>query len=339
VDASGNGSITRGAAQLPDQETTVTASVQTTDAVGNMAQTTLSLEVDPFVSLLNTSNAVIAGDNVINAIEAQQGFTLTGEVEAGSTVVLSVGGETITATVVGSNWSANIPASAIGSGTGTLSVMVTATDEAGNIDSTVKEIGLDTDVPETLNWTGYGRDGSGIDQIRTEITDDTLYLGQLAGSDSNPVVLNVALASVTEVPELGTTFITPSSNIPDGTHLVLTSTDAAGNTSGAYLVTDDPSTSTVKMSDQIAQALNAHQVDTIDLHFAEDSNLTITEAQITALSDTTDTVRIEGGSDDSVTITGATAQGSNGQGYNVFTLGDATLLIDDEITSVNTGVV
>lgn len=340
VDGSGNWSISLGAAQLPEGETTVTAQILTTDAVGNTDQTSLDLTIDTEVRVLNTSDAVVAGDDVINAAEAMAGFSLTGEVEPGSTVVLNVGGQSIAATVTGDGqWSADIPPSAIAGGTGSLTVEIVATDAAGNVDSTSKTLGLDTEAPDTLAWTGYGRDGTGIDQIRTEITEDTLYLGQLAGTDAAPLVLDVALADVTEIPVLGETYITPSNTIPDGTQLVLTSTDAAGNTSGALLVTDDPATNTVAMSDQIADALGSFQIDTIDLHFAEDSNLTITEAQITALSSTTDTVAVEGGSDDSVTITGATAQGGNGSGYNVFTLGDATILIDDDITNVNTGVV
>ena len=89
------------------------------------------------------------------------------------------------------------------------------------------------------------------------------------------------------------------------------------------------------MSDDIAEALSDFQIDTIDLHFAEDSNLTITEAQIKALSENSDTVTIRGGSDDSVTITGAIAEGNDGNGFNVFSLGDATLLIEDDITQVH----
>jgi hypothetical protein len=261
-------------------------------------------------------------------------------VEPGSTVMLSVGGQSIAASVAANgNWTAQIPPSAIPGGTGGLPVTITATDAAGNTATLTETVAMDTDAPETLNWVGYGRDGSGVDQIRTGITDDAVYLGRLAGSDANPMILDVTLADSTDIPVLGQTYHTPASTIPDGTHLVLASTDAAGNTSGAYLVTDDPSTSAVRMSDAIARSLGEFNIDTIDLHFAEDSSLTITEAQIAALSLTTDTVTVLGGNDDSVTIRGAQAQGSNGAGFNLFTLGDATLLIDEDIMQVHTGVV
>jgi hypothetical protein len=133
------------------------------------------------------------------------------------------------------------------------------------------------------------------------------------------------------------TYMELSGSVPDGSHLVLATTDAAGNTSGAYLVTDDPATNTVRMSDDIATTLNQYNVDTIDLQFAEDAELTITEAQIKALSDTKDTVVVHGGADDQVTISGAQANGQqteDGTTYNVFTLGDATVLVEEDITNV-----
>jgi hypothetical protein len=165
-----------------------------------------------------------------------------------------------------------------------------------------------------------------------------VFLGQLTDPAGTPDVTAVAIDTTTDIPAIGQSYIDLTGSVADGTHLVLTSTDAAGNTSGSYLVTDDPATNTVQMSDDIASALSDFQIDTIDLHFAEDSSLTITEAQIKALSDHTDTVTIRGGSDDSVTITGAQAQGSqtvDGEGFNVFALGDARLLIEDDITSIH----
>ncbi|MBS0125602.1 Ig-like domain-containing protein [Thetidibacter halocola] len=340
VTADGGWSVQLGAGELPQGETIAQAQVLTTDAAGNTAQTSILLNIDTEVRVLALSGAPIAGDGIVNAAEAMAGVTLTGVVEPGSTVMLAVGGQSIAASVAANGgWTAQIPPSAIPGGTGGLPVTITATDAAGNTATLTEMVAMDTDAPETLSWVGYGRDGGGVDQIRTGITDDAVYLGRLAGTDANPMILDVALADSTDIPILGQTYHTPVSTIPDGTHLVLASTDAAGNSSGAYLVTDDPATNAVRMSDQIAQALGEFDVDTIDLHFAEDSSLTITEAQIVALSSITDTVTVMGGNDDIVTIRGAQAQGSNGAGYNVFTLGDATLLIDDDITQVHTGVV
>lgn len=77
----------------------------------------------------------------------------------------------------------------------------------------------------------------------------------------------------------------------------------------------------------------------IDLEFMEDATLTLTEAQIVAITGEENTVKVLGNSDDSVRITGATRTGSvteDGTGYSAYELGQATILIEDEITSVST---
>ncbi len=336
VDASGNWSVGFAAGDIPAGEKATTAVVETTDAAGNTATTSVDFDIDTEVNLLAMSSDPVTPDGVINAAEARQGVSLTGVVEQGSTVSVTVGGMVHVATVDASgNWSVDIPPSAIPTGTLSAPVLIEAVDAAGNTRALTETLSVDTDAPDTLNWTGYGRDGSGVDLIRTEITEDDVFLGQLSDPSGTPDVTAVSIDTSTDIEAIGQTYIDLDGSVSDGTHLVLASTDAAGNTSGSYLVTDDPLTNTVLMSDDIAEALSDFQIDTIDLHFAEDSNLTITEAQIKALSENSDTVTIRGGSDDSVTITGATAEGNDGNGFNVFSLGDATLLIEDDITQVH----
>ncbi|MBT53388.1 MAG: hypothetical protein CMF72_08320 [Mameliella sp.] len=342
VDASGNWSVGFTAAEIPTGEKATSAVINTTDAAGNTATTSVSFDIDTVVNTLTMSADPITPDNVINAAEARQGVTLNGTVEEGSTVTVTVGGMAHVAAVDASgNWTVDIPPSAMPTGTQSAPVLIEAVDPAGNTRAITESLNVDTDAPDALGWVGYGRDGSGVDLIRTEITTDDVFLGQLNDPSGTPDVTAVGIDASTDITALGQTYIDLTGSVPDGTHLVLASTDAAGNTAGSYLVTDDPATSTVLMSDDIASALSDFQIETIDLHFAEDSSLTITEAQIKALSDNSDTVTIRGGSDDSVTITGASAQGTetvNGESFNVFTLGDARLLIDDDITQVH-GVV
>ncbi|MBY6113608.1 Ig-like domain-containing protein [Mameliella alba] len=336
VDAAGNWSVGFGAGDIPAGEKSSSAVIDTTDAAGNTATTSVTFDIDTEVNSLAMSSDPVTPDGVINAAEAAQGVTLTGVVEQGSTVTVTVGGMAHVATVDASgNWSVDIASSAIPTGTLTAPVLIEAVDAAGNTRAINETLSIDTDAPDTLHWTGYGRDGSGVDLIRTEITTDDVFLGQLTDPAGTPDVTAVPIDTTTDIPAIGQSYIDLTGSVPDGTHLVLASTDPAGNTSGSYLVTDDPATNTVLMSDDIASALSEFQIDTIDLHFAEDSNLTITEAQIKALSDHTDTVVIRGGADDSVTITGATAEGNDGNGFNVFSLGDATLLIEDDITQVH----
>lgn len=337
VDSQGNWSVSFPASAIPTGETSRVATVDTTDVAGNTAQTSVTIGIDTLVNELDL-NRPVAGDNVINYAEAAAGITLTGDVEPGSTVTVTMGGVVHTAVVSASGaWSLNIPSSSIP--TGTLpnhQISITATDAAGNVDTITETLAIDTEAPDTLSWDGYGRSGGGVAQIWTDNTDDALFLGKVINPSGAASVSEVALSNVVESGDDAYLFL--QNPVADGTHLVLASTDAAGNTSGAYLVTDDTHTNTVQMSDSIANALRAFNVDTIDLQFAEDSELTITESQIKALSETTDTVAIHGGSDDIINIVGAQAAGThseNGHNYNVFTLGDATLLIDDEITKIN----
>ncbi len=339
VDAAGNWTVDFAAGEIPSGEMNSSARINTTDAAGNVAATSVDFGIDTLVNTLAMSSDPVTPDGVINAAEAAQGVTLNGTVEVGSAVTVTVGGMAHVAAVdAAGNWTVDIPSAAIPTGTLSAPVEIEAVDPAGNTRTITEALSIDTDQPDTVSWTGYGRDGSGVDLIRTEITTDDVFLGQLDDPTGSPSVIAVNVDASTDIPAIGQTYMDLDGSVPDGTHLVLTSTDAAGNTSGAYLVTDDPATNTVLMSDDVAQALSDFQIETIDLHFAEDSSLTITEAQIKALSDHTDTVTIRGGSDDQVTITGAQAQGTrtvDGEGFNVFSLGDATLLIEDDITSVN----
>ncbi len=339
VDAQGNWTAQFGAATVPVRElpTPSQITIDTTDAAGNTTQTTTSVTVDTRVQKLNMSSDPVTADNVVNVEEAANGFELTGQVEAGATVVVTLNGIAHTATVnQNGGWTVDIPSTSIPANMdGNLPVTVTATDPAGNVRTTSESVTIDTQVPDTLSWEGYGRDGSGVDLIRTEITSDRVYLGNLVDGAGGPSVVDVNIDN--EVNVGNQTYMELTGSVPDGSHLVLATTDAAGNTSGAYLVTDDPATNTVRMSDDIATTLNQYNVDTIDLQFAEDAELTITEAQIKALSDTTDTVVVHGGADDQVTISGAQANGQqteDGTTYNVFTLGDATVLVEEDITNV-----
>ncbi|WP_418595135.1 Ig-like domain-containing protein [Ponticoccus sp. (in: a-proteobacteria)] len=329
-------------AEIPAGERSLTVTATATDPAGNVETASGSVDVDTLVRNLTLGGTPGGADGVVNALEAKAGFALTGVVEAGSTVSVTLGGVAHVATVDSAgNWTVDIPAGSIPEGTLDAPLLVEATDAAGNTRRLTDSITIDTDAPDAPGWTGYGRDGAGVDLIRTEISEDTVFLGQVTDPAGRPLVTAVDVSSSDDIPGIGQTYINLDGHVADGTHLVLAATDAAGNTTGSYLVTDDPRTNDVLMSDDIAEALSGYQVDTIDLHFAEDSQLTITEAQIMALSSTTDTVTVRGGPDDSVTITGAEAEGTKeveGTTFNVFSLGDATLLIEDEIAAV-TGVV
>ena len=85
-----------------------------------------------------------------------------------------------------------------------------------------------------------------------------------------------------------------------------------------------------------------HNIDELDLGAASNVSLVLTEADIKALSENSDTLTIHSGStpgDDSVTVTGATLEGTrnvDGENYNVYTVGTdgATLVIDQDVTVI-----
>lgn len=334
VDAAGNWTVRFGANDLPSGEYDTSALVQTTDRAGNTAEASVTFRVDTQVHRLTLSSDPVTADNVVNAEEAQQGITLTGEVEIGSSVVVTMGGMAHVATVnAAGRWTVDIPPESIPRGDLDAQVRIEATDAAGNTRSLTDSVAIDTLLPDAPNVESYTRDHIGLRGVTLETTSADIDIGHVV---SDTLIEDVGFADFA-IPTLGETSYTFTQIVPDGSHLVIAATDDAGNTSGTYLVVDDTKTSEVAMSDDLANTLSTWQVGTIDLQFAEDSHLTITEDQILALSSTTDTLIVQGGVDDSVTIVGAQAQGTqhlDGTTFNVFGLGDATLLIEDEITNV-----
>ncbi|WP_372835958.1 Ig-like domain-containing protein, partial [Puniceibacterium confluentis] len=336
VDAEGNWSAAFSGSEVPAGQYDAVAQVSTTDAAGNTATGSAGFRVDTLVDRLTLADDLVTADNVINAAEAAQGVTLSGMVERGSSVSVTFGGMVHAAMVDPSgNWSVDIPPSAIPPGELDAPVLIEATDAAGNTRDLTASVRVDTVAPDAVNVESYTRDHTGLRGISTDLTDDTVTIGHVVGSGSGTEVRAVDFAAF-DIPSLGETSYAFARNVPDGSHLVITATDAAGNSSGTYLVVDDTTTSVVDMS--AASTLGQFQIGSIDLQFAEDSQLTITEAQLLALSSNSDTVTVSGGADDTVTILGAQFTGTStnaaGQNYNIFSLGDGAVLIEDDITNV-----
>ncbi|MDG1469953.1 MAG: Ig-like domain-containing protein [Ascidiaceihabitans sp.] len=308
----------------------------TTDAAGNVDSVASTVQVDTLVNQLNLSSAPVEGDNVVNQAEASDGINLSGQVEPGSTVMVDFEGTTLAANVdAAGNWSIAIPASAIAAGSYDADITVMATDAVGNTATISDTLAIDTDAPDGPVIASYTRDGDGIRGISTEFSADDLSVAQVNADGS----ITEVSATQIDIPQIGETNFSFNSEVPDGSHLIVSSTDSAGNASGTYVVLDDESANSgVDMSNA---SLGNYQIETVDLQFAEEAHLSITEAQLVGLADGTDTLTVKGGGDDEVTITGANQTGSithDGQTYDVYSLGAGTVLIDDDIT-VNTGVI
>ena len=333
VDAQGNWTAHFQSGDIPAGEYTADITVSVTDAAGNTATATDTVEVDTLVNTLTNAQDVTSGDGSVNAAEARNGFALGGQVEQGSSVEIEFGGKTYNAQVSASGaWSLTIPATDIASGTYDAAYTVRATDAAGNTSELVENLHIDTDLPGAADVASYTRDHTGLRAISIESTDDSVSIAHI---DDAGNIAEVGSTSY-DIPALGETTYAFDATVPDGSHLVLTTEDAAGNQTGTFLAVDDPSTSIVDLS---SGNLGDYQIETIDLQFAEDSQVTLSEAQLVNLSSNSDAVVIKGGTDDTVTINGAVNTGQtqdiDGESHTVYTLGEnGVLIIDDDITVV-----
>ena len=124
-------------------------SVSAQDSAGNSASATHGISVDttaPVVSI-----ATLSGDDMLNALEAQQPLTVRGSssAEAGQTVTVTLGGKTYTATVANDGtWTLDVPAADLAAlSQGALTVTASVNDKAGNNGQTTHTLTVDTVAP------------------------------------------------------------------------------------------------------------------------------------------------------------------------------------------------
>ena len=118
---------------------------------------------------------------------------------------------------------------------------------------------------------------------------------------------------------------------------MVNATDVSGNTSSTLLIVDNTNATTVNLG---RSGLARFDLAAIDLTFAPDAKLTISEAQLQSLTGPDNRLIVKGGLDDTVTLTGGHATGQStvidGERYAIFSLGTAggTVLLDDDIRAV-----
>ncbi|AUQ51366.1 Bacterial Ig-like domain protein (group 3)/Putative flagellar system-associated repeat protein [Phaeobacter inhibens] len=330
ADVNGDWATTFPATEIPTgtQSLPITASI--IDDAGNTASVSDTVALDTEVVPL-TVQPNQTSDDIVNKAEQIAGTTLSGTVEAGSTVAVTIGAVTNNATVDASgNWSVTFADADLPDGTYTATATIRATDAAGNERSTVEQFSVDTEVgAATINTVTES--SNGIVRLETLDATDNYSVNTLNpnGTMGSPA------ASKTVDPIDGTEFRFGSA-IPDGTHLVLSRNDAVGNTSSTLVVFDDNATNAGSLDHA---ALGQFNVDDLNLHYASDVSLTLNESDIKALSGNSDTLTIRGDNNDTITLAGGNAGGTrqiDGETFNVYTIGNdgTTLIVDQDVQVV-----
>ena len=337
VDGNGNWTARFGPNEIVSGERDADIRVDVTDPAGNTAFIEDTVRVDTFVNALDHAGPVTA-DNVLNIAEAGAGVTLTGQVEAGSSVRVEVFGRSYDAVVAPNGvWSVEVPGRDVPAQEGTVEMVVIATDWAGNTDRITESFAIDMVAPDTPGIVGYFRQGDGYRNATVETSEDDIGIHQVdAGGNVRELALGVQENSFTG--ETDYFFLDGAgrpASVPDGSQLVVSGTDPGGNASSTYVVLDETNTQVVDVTNPNLAGFN---IETIDLRFGDQAELTLTEAQLRGLSGNSDQVVVQGGADDQVTITGAQAAGQtqiDGQTFDVYTLGnDATVVVDEDINTI-----
>ncbi|RGP37573.1 Ig-like domain-containing protein [Pseudotabrizicola alkalilacus] len=342
-------SITIPAEQIPTGTTSAELVVTATDRLGNVGVHREDVAIDREVTPLRPGQDVLAGDGYLNAREAAEGLSMTGTSEPNSTVTVQIMvGDQLVGTPVRivtdstGKWSATFSGDNLPRGELNAQVVVTARDLAGNVDSYSQPVIIDTIAPGAPDVVKFERVSAGLTRIVTQEADGSYEFTRI-DANGNATQIN-AVRSVDEVTgdenitfgSRGAGGFTPTP-VPDGSYLVVDTTDVAGNQSSTLMIVNNTNAPDVDLS---RPGLSGFDFSAIDLTFAPDADLTITEAQILDITGADKTILIKGGVDDRVEVidgvkTGQT-QEIDGETYNIYTVGHsgATILLDDDIQTI-----
>jgi len=342
VDDDGNWEVTIPAEDIPEgtgDNSDITIVV--TDPAGNVTEEPVTVEIDTMLENFTVTD--VPGDDnivenvpVVNIEEVDGGVTISGTVEIGGTVSVIFEGETYEAVVEDNgDWSVDIPEADIPVSNGDpYQIIVNAEDEAGNTGQIVEEFIIDNVAPEMPFISGFqGNSSGGFTDITIPTPEDGTELSFHTSAGSNATS---QLEALVDPDGMGESDVNFGQEVAD---LIISATDGANNTQSTYYVFEQGGQNTT--TDLSNAAFGSHDISAVNLDF-EEVNLVLTEADVLALSSDTDTLFVQGNADDSVTLTGATTQGNTmtddttGQTYTEYTLGEATIWIENEIPTVNT---
>ncbi|MGJ8610627.1 MAG: Ig-like domain-containing protein, partial [Octadecabacter sp.] len=272
----GTWSVNFPASMVPEgtYESAITASI--TDAAGNYKEVSDTVSIDTEVVPFNFSTDAVEGDDIINGAEAADGVVLSGVVEAGSTVMVEFGGQSVAAVVASDgSWSASFPASAIAGGEYTASMTATATDAAGNTSVITDTVVVDTLVNNLTSTDPV----EGDNVVNAAEAADGITLGGTVEVGSSVMVTFEGIERAATVDAAGNwTVDFAASEIPGGQYeanVTIDATDANGNTDS---ITDTFTVDTVAPDAAEIQSINVSPagVNSI-ITDAPDGDATITE--------------------------------------------------------------
>jgi large repetitive protein len=316
-----------------------------TDAAGNTSTPITSLiAVDTLVSNLQ-SDGPYAGDGILNAAEAAAGMVVSGTAEAGAQILVHMqnGSEMTTTSNASGHWSVTFATAQLPAGEGASSVTVTATDLAGNSAQFTQDFSYDTVAPADPWITNDAGTGNLLSGIATAASPETMTYHEVAAAGGAHTLQTLTTfeqnvdVNGSSVPSEWAFFSTP---VADGSYLVISDADAAGNSSSTLYIRSTTGETTVDLS---RAGLSDFDFGTIDLTAAH-ASLTLSAAQINALTGADKSMIIAGAADDHVTLVGASDTGQtqvlHGDTYHLYTLGSdgAQVLIDSDINVNITGV-
>jgi hypothetical protein len=311
--------------------------VEAQDRVGNLDTIPSRVLIDTVVDNLASEGSPETANGFVGLDAARDGMELAGTAEAGSAIEVMIFDKTYEAVAdPDGNWSLKVPRGDIPNEEGTAQISVLATDIYGNEDTTTGSVTFDMVAPDSPLISDLTEAASdGYSYMFTAPTADTVEFHLIDGSG----VTAVDVDSTTLGSSVANEFMDVSGNpapLPDGSQLLVTATDQAGNTSSTYVAPGD--NSMASLSDLQSAGLGDLQIETVDLRFGDHSEMTVTEEQLLALSDNTDTLVVKGEGDNTLVMRGATPEGGGTtapDGYDIYTLGDdATLVVDEDIDIV-----
>lgn len=212
ADAAGNFAAAFSSADLPGNGTNIQVSAVATDAAGNTATGTRSIDIDSSAPT-TPSISVISNEGIINLAEAAAGVNITGSAEAGTTVAVTFGSVTKTVTAdAGGGFSAAFSSRELPED-GTYTVNAVATDSSGNVSPAGSaSVTVDTKAPP-------------VPTINVIAGDDVVN----ATEKLTPSVTGTAEANATVIVKAGDTTKT-------------TTADGSGNWSVSFTQAELPST-------------------------------------------------------------------------------------------------